>query len=82
MFMLGIVCSALFTTLEYRRLGKAFIERTFLKLSYRFKQIVVVLEVILSIAFGVTTIMAISDPGAILEWCKLPISTQKRGDSS
>lgn len=75
-FMLGIVCSALFTTLEYRRLGKAFIERTFLKLSYRFKQAVVVLEVSLSIAFGATMFLAINDPAAILEWCKPPVSIQ------
>lgn len=74
-FMLGIVCSALFTTLEYRRLGKAFIERTFLKLSYRFKQVVIVLEVTLSVAFGITTLSAINDPAAVLEWCKLPAST-------
>lgn len=47
LFMLGVVLSALFTTLEYRRLGKMFIERSFLKLSYRFKQAIVVLEVCL-----------------------------------
>lgn len=76
-FMLGIVLSALFTTLEYRRLGKAFIERIFLKLSYRFKQAVVVLEVCLSVAFGAATISGASDPGAILEWRKPPESTTR-----
>lgn len=47
LFILGVVLSALFTTLEYRRLGKVFIERSFLKISYRVKQAIVVLEVCL-----------------------------------
>lgn len=47
LFMLGVVLSALFTTLEYRRLGNVFIERSFLKISYRIKQAIVVLEVCL-----------------------------------
>ncbi|KAH0605079.1 uncharacterized protein H6S33_005061 [Morchella sextelata] len=68
LFMLGVVLSALFTTLEYRRLGKVFIERSFLKISYRIKQAIVVLEVCLSIVFGATMYKKKHDVAAIFEW--------------
>ncbi|KAH8145560.1 uncharacterized protein LAJ45_10360 [Morchella importuna] len=68
LFMLGVVLSALFTTLEYRRLGNVFIERSFLKISYRIKQAIVVLEICLSIVFGATMYKKKHNVAAIFEW--------------
>jgi type III secretory pathway component EscT len=69
--MLGVVFSALFTTVEYRRLGQAFgKERKALVISYRFKQIIVCVEIALSVAFGVTMYRKLNDAAAVLEWCK------------
>lgn len=68
LFMLGIVLSALFTTLEYRRLGNTFTNHPVLKLSYRFKQVIVLVEVFLSVAFGVTMFRKTNDAAAIIEW--------------
>jgi len=66
--MLGVVFSALFTTIEYRRLGKTFTEHPILKISYHFKQAIVCVEVALSVAFGVTMYRKLNDVAAILEW--------------
>jgi len=68
LFMLGVVFSALFTTIEYRRLGKTYTEHPILKISYRFKQAIVCGEVALSVAFGVTMYRKLNDVAAILEW--------------
>ncbi|KAI5779493.1 Frag1/DRAM/Sfk1 family-domain-containing protein [Geopyxis carbonaria] len=68
LFMLGIVLSALFTTLEYRRLGNTFTDHPVLKISYRFKQAIVVVEVALSVAFGVTMFRKANNAAAIIEW--------------
>lgn len=70
LFMLGVVLSALFTTIEYRRLGETFTGHPILKISYRFKQVVVFAEVSLSVAFGVTMYRKLHNVAAILEWCK------------
>ncbi|KAA8905567.1 Frag1/DRAM/Sfk1 [Sphaerosporella brunnea] len=72
LFMLGVVFSALFTTVEYRRLGRTFSERRVLRVSYRFKQTIVVLEIALSVAFGVTMYRKLNNAAAVLEWCKFP----------
>jgi len=74
LFMLGVVFSALFTTIEYRRLGKTYTEHPILKISYRFKQAIVCGEVALSVAFGVTMYRKLNDVAAILEWCKFALS--------
>lgn len=71
MFMLGVIFSALFTTIEYRRLGRTFTEHPILKISYRFKQAIVCADIALSIGFGVTMYRKLNDVAAILEWCKL-----------
>lgn len=68
LFMLGVIFSALFTTIEYRRLGRTFTEHPVLKLSYRFKQAVVCIDIALAIAFGVTMFRKLSNAAAILEW--------------
>jgi len=68
LFMMGVVFSALFTTVEYRRLGKTFTQHTVLGWSYRFKQGIVAVEVVLSVAFGVTMYRKLHDTAAILEW--------------
>jgi hypothetical membrane protein len=71
LFMLGVVFSALFTTVEYRRLGQAFgKERRALLVSYRCKQAIVCVEIALSVAFGVTMYRKLHDAAAVLEWCK------------
>jgi len=70
LFMTGVVFSALFTTIEYRRLGKTFTQHTVLGWSYRFKQGIVAVEVVLSVAFGVTMYRKLHDTAAILEWCE------------
>jgi hypothetical protein len=70
LFMMGVVFSALFTTVEYRRLGKTFTQHTVLGWSYRFKQGIVAVEVALSVAFGVTMYRKLHDTAAILEWCE------------
>ncbi|KAI5850001.1 Frag1/DRAM/Sfk1 [Tricharina praecox] len=68
LFMLGVVLSALFTTIEYRRLGRTFTQHPMLGRSYRFKQGIVIVEVALSVAFGVTMYRKLHDTAAILEW--------------
>lgn len=68
LFMLGVALSALFTTLEYRRLGRTFTNHPVLKYSYVGKAIILVAEVGLSIAFGVCLYKKYSKTGAILEW--------------
>jgi len=69
LFMLGVVFSALFTTIEYRRLGKTFTQHPVLRWSYRFKIGIVVLEVLLSFAFGATMYGDKNSVAAVLEWC-------------
>lgn len=68
LFMLGIILSAIFTTLEYRRLGRTHRERKVLKYSYQAKRLVFITEFLLSIAFGVTMYKKKQNPAAILEW--------------
>lgn len=68
LFMLGVVFSALFTTIEYRRLGKTFTQHPVLRWSYRFKIGIVVLEVLLSFAFGATMYGDKNSVAAVLEW--------------
>lgn len=70
LFMLGVVFSALFTTVEYRRLGKTYTQHPMLGWSYRFKQGIVAVEVALSVAFGVTMYGQLNDTAAVLEWGK------------
>jgi len=66
--MLGIVVSALFTTLEYRSLGKSFTTHPVLKYSYMGKVVLLVAEGGLSIGFGVCLGMHRVTAGAVLEW--------------
>lgn len=70
LFMLGVIFSALFTTIEYRRLGRTFTEHPIIRVSYRFKQAVVCIDIALAIAFGVTMYRKLSNAAAILEWRK------------
>ncbi|TGZ83446.1 hypothetical protein EX30DRAFT_339622 [Ascodesmis nigricans] len=67
-FMLGVVLSALFTTIEYRFLGKTFRQTKIIYLSYRFKQFIVIVEVALSISFGACMYKKKHNAGAIIEW--------------
>jgi hypothetical protein len=68
LFMLGVVFSAIFTTVEYWRLGRTFTEHPIIKISYHFKQVIVIVEVALSIAFGVTMFRKVTNVAAVLEW--------------
>ncbi|KAH0605120.1 uncharacterized protein H6S33_005102 [Morchella sextelata] len=68
LFMLGVIFSAVFTTLSYRVLGTAFIERAVLKTSYQIKQWIVIIEVPLTIAMAVLMIMNKDNIAAVLEW--------------
>lgn len=70
LFMLGVVFSAIFTTLVHGALRKTFTQRKILKISYRFKLAIVTLEVLLSIAFGVTMYQKLNNIAAVIEWCK------------
>ena len=66
--MLGIVLSALFTTLEYRSLGKSFTTHPVLKYSYAGKAVLLVVEGVLSIGFAVCLGTHRPTVGAALEW--------------
>lgn len=68
LFMLGIVLSALFTTLEYRSLGKSFTTHPVLKYSYAGKAVLLVVEGGLSIGFAVCLGTHKPTAGAALEW--------------
>jgi hypothetical protein len=68
LFMLGIILSAIFTTIEYRRLGKTHAEQRILTYSYNAKRCVFSLEFLLSIAFGVSMYKKKQNAAAILEW--------------
>jgi len=68
LFMLGVVFSAIFTTVEYWRLGRTFTEHPIIKISYHFKQGIVIVEIALAIAFGVTMYKRHNNVAAILEW--------------
>ncbi|KAF8427459.1 Frag1/DRAM/Sfk1 family-domain-containing protein [Tirmania nivea] len=67
-FMLGIVLSALFTTLEYRSLGKSFTTHPVLKYSYVGKAVLLIVEGGLSIGFAVCLRTHRATAGAALEW--------------
>ena len=68
LFMLGIVLSALFTTLEYRRLWKTNRERKWLRYSYIAKSGLLVMEAVMSVAFGWLLYRKMMTKGAVLEW--------------
>ncbi|KAI5838911.1 Frag1/DRAM/Sfk1 family-domain-containing protein [Morchella snyderi] len=68
LFMLGVIFSAIFTTLSYRVLGTAFIERAVLKTSYQIKQWIVIIEVPLAIAMSVLMVLDKDNVAAVLEW--------------
>jgi hypothetical protein len=70
LFMLGVVFSAIFTTLLHRILRKTFTQKRILKISYWFKVEIVILEVLLSVAFGVTMYQKLNNIAAVIEWCK------------
>ncbi|KAF8476152.1 Frag1/DRAM/Sfk1 family-domain-containing protein [Kalaharituber pfeilii] len=68
LFMLGVILSAIFTTLEYRSLGKSFVDHAVLRYSYLAKTVLLVTEGALSIAFIVCLLQKRHTAGAILEW--------------
>lgn len=68
LFMLGVVLSAIFTTIEYRRLGRTYGEQKVLRMSYQAKRAIFIIELLLSIAFGVTMYKKMQNAAAILEW--------------
>ncbi|KAI5811523.1 Frag1/DRAM/Sfk1, partial [Peziza echinospora] len=67
-FMFGVCLSALFSTLEYRRLGKTFTEHRILKWSFRGKAAVFVVEIALSVAFAVLMSKRMQNQAAAVEW--------------
>lgn len=68
LFMLGVILSAIFTTIEYRRLGKTYAEQKVLRYSYNAKRFIFSIEFLLSIAFGVSMYKKKQNAAAILEW--------------
>ena len=68
LFMLGVCLSALFTTVQYRRLGKTYTEHSVIKWSYHGKQAILVVEIALSVAFGVCMGVGKHNAAAIIEW--------------
>ncbi|CAZ86490.1 unnamed protein product [Tuber melanosporum] len=68
LFMLGVVLSAIFTTIEYWRLGRVYVEHPILRKSYWIKTGIVVIEVVLSVAFGTTMYKRKANAAAVLEW--------------
>ncbi|PWW76233.1 hypothetical protein C7212DRAFT_197098 [Tuber magnatum] len=68
LFMLGVVLSAVFTTVEYWRLGRTHVEHPILRRSYWAKTGIIIIEVGLSIAFGTTMYKRKSNVAAVLEW--------------
>ncbi|RPA92185.1 hypothetical protein L873DRAFT_1710988 [Choiromyces venosus 120613-1] len=68
LFMLGVVLSAIFTTVEYWRLGRTYTEHPILKKSYWIKTGIIVIEVALSVAFGTTMYKKKANVAAVLEW--------------
>ncbi|CUS13776.1 unnamed protein product [Tuber aestivum] len=68
LFMLGVVLSAVFTTVEYWRLGRTYVEHPILRKSYWTKTGIIIIEVGLSIAFGTTMYKRKSNAAAVLEW--------------
>ncbi|KAF8464578.1 Frag1/DRAM/Sfk1 family-domain-containing protein [Kalaharituber pfeilii] len=68
LFMLGVILSAIFTTLEYRSLGKSFTDHPVLRYSYLGKTALLVTEGALSIAFIVCLSQKRQTAGGILEW--------------
>jgi len=68
LFILGVVFSAIFTTVEYWRLGKTYIEHPILRKSYWIKTGIITIEVVLSVAFGTTMAVHKANVAAVLEW--------------
>ncbi len=56
-FGLGVVFSAIFTTVEYWRLGRTFTEHPIIKISYHFKQVIVIVEVALYVTVLVNSLL-------------------------
>ncbi|RPA83299.1 hypothetical protein BJ508DRAFT_413498 [Ascobolus immersus RN42] len=68
LFMLGLILSAVFTTIEFRKIGKTFAEQKVIRWSYLGKRYLLALEFFLSIAFGVCLYKKKQNVGAVIEW--------------
>jgi hypothetical protein len=67
-FIIGYVVSAIFTCIEYQRLGIHFREYRILRVSFWIKLTFILVEVALAIAFGATSKTKHYNTAAILEW--------------
>lgn len=71
MIWVGVVFSAIFTAIEYRRLERTYRDHTMiLRYSYIFKVFIIIVEVALSIAFGTLMRVKKHNAAAIVEWRK------------
>jgi len=68
LFMLGLLLSAVFTTIEFRKIGKTFAEQKIIRWSYLGKRYLLGLEFLLAIVFGVCLYKKKQNVGAIVEW--------------
>ncbi|KAI9657506.1 MAG: hypothetical protein M1829_006916 [Trizodia sp. TS-e1964] len=68
LFMGGYVISAICLCYEYQRLGIKYRQHRVLRLSFWFKLVFVVFEIVLAIIFGVFLYKGITNAGAVLEW--------------
>lgn len=68
LYMLSIIISALFTTLEYYSLGKIFRTHLELRYSYIAKASLLTLEGSFSIGFAICAALKRETAGAVLEW--------------